>query len=503
MPYLNRRKFLHSILATSATASMSGSALRFRASGAPARFQSVRERLLRAIRQGQATGVSVAVVWKGEIIWSEGFGFADREHKVGATPDTPFSLASITKPFTATLVAALASERSLSLDAPAIHFLKTTPILGPNGDPNAVSIRMLGAHNSGLPGTFAAYLADGTVAAPSTEAFLKNYGRLAYPPGQIYEYGNIGFEALGEIVSGLTHQPFGAVMDRRLLQPLGMRNSFFSNAVDHIPSAAVGYDESDKRIPYYTTATPASGELYASAHDLIRFALFNLSQPSLGARRVLNDYWLRELHRPFFIGPRGIATTFGWFTGKLASGEPYLFKGGGQPGVAAKIFVLPSEDLACVVLTNRTDATQLVGECWEEIIQSYVPGFTVPQEDAGPAADNFVPTASCIGAWKGKLRNAGADQTVRFTFSAEGTATLGLSGRPPQRVNQLMGDSGGFEGITSGLIDCDHGEAFGSRTLVLKLVPHAGKLCGRVTARGTRPGLLLANLPYVLTLERA
>jgi hypothetical protein len=38
--------------------------------------------------------------------------------------------------------------------------------------------------------------------------------------------------------------------------------------------------------------------------------------------------------------------------------------------------------------------------------------------------------------------------------------------------------------------------------LVLKLIPQEGKLCGRVTAKGTRPGLLLANIPYVLTLER-
>ena len=482
---------------------MPASALQIRSTKAPNRLQPVREQILQAIRQGQATGVSIAVVRSGELVWSEGFGFADREHDIVATPDTPFSLASITKTFTATLVATLAAQGRLSLDEPAMRFLQTTPLRGPNGDPNAISVRMLGAHSSGLPGTFAAYLANASGTAPSTESFLHDYGRLAYPPGDTYEYGNIGFEALGAIVSSLTNQPFGAVLERRLLKPLGMRNSFFSSAVNRIASAAIGYDEDGKKIPYYTTATPPSGELYASAHDLVRFAAFNLSQPVQGTQRVLNDRWLNELHKPCFNGPRGIATTFGWFTGKLATGEPYLFKGGGQPGVAAKIFLLPSADLACIVLTNRTDAMPLVEDCCGKIIRAYVSGFTIPEEDAGPGSTTFVPSATCIGAWKGKLRNADADQSVQFNLSANGYATLGLSGRSPQEVTKLGGQSGGFEGTTTGLIDCDHGAAFGSRTLVLKLVPHEGKLCGRVTARGTRPGLLLANLPYVLTLERA
>ena len=500
MPRTNRRQLLRSMLGASATAFMPGSVPQWCDSQLPPRSQSVRKYILQAIHQGRATGVSIAVVRRGELIWSEGFGYADREHKIVTTPDTPFSLASITKAFTATLVATLAAEGRLSLDAPAMQFLKATPLLGPNGDPNAVSIRMLGSHSSGLPGTFAAYRADENLAAPPTESFLKDYGRLAYPPGRVYEYGNIGFEALGLIATGLTHQPFAVAMERRILGPLGMRNSFF-NSGRRIASAAAGYDADNRRIPYYTTATPPSGELYASAHDLIRFALFHLHSLR-GMQSVLQTDWLRELHTPFFDGPRGISTTFGWFTGKLASGELYLFKGGGQPGVATKIFLLPSAELACVVLTNRTDGKPLVDTCCEEIIQSYVSGFKLPEEDAGPGASSFVPHAACIGAWEGKLRNAGADQFVRFDLNADGAATLGLSGRTAQRVTQLQAQSAGFVGTTRGLIDCDHGEAFGERTLELKLVPHEGRLCGRVIAQGTRPGLLLADLPYVLTLDR-
>lgn len=503
MPVWNRRHLLKSMLVAPASAYLPASSPCPSAVGGSARFRSVRDYILQAIKEGRATGVSLAVVQRGRLVWAEGFGYADRDLEIPVTPDMPFCLASLTKPFTATLVATLAAQGLLDLDASAMRYLRNTPLRRPNGDPNAITVRMLGAHCSGLPGTFAAYPVGGVVPAPSMNAFLHDYGRLAYPPGTVYEYCNIGFEALGAVVSGVTGQSFETVMDQRLLQPLGMQNSFFLLAARRELTPAIGYDATDKRLPYYTTSTPPSGELYASARDLARFASFHLGRPLPGTQRVLDDRWLRELHAPVFTGPRGIDTTFGWFRGRLATGEPYFFKNGGQPGVAAEVFLIPSADLACVVLSNRTDTMPMVAECCREIISSYVSGFSIPEEDAGAVASRFVPTAEYVGSWKGKLLNAGADQSVLFTLAGDGLATFALSERPAQAAIDLKGQTPGFEGVTSGLVDCTDGAAFGRRTLVLKLIASGGKLVGRVTARGTRPGLLLANIPYVLMLERA
>jgi hypothetical protein len=60
----------------------------------------------------------------------------------------------------------------------------------------------------------------------------------------------------------------------------------------------------------------------------------------------------------------------------------------------------------------------------------------------------------------------------------------------------------GLEGMSTGLIESHDAAAFGVRQLVIKLIPQNGKLIGRVTARGIKPGVLLANLPYVLTLDK-
>jgi CubicO group peptidase (beta-lactamase class C family) len=497
---ISRRQLLTSSLLASPALLFETTPLRSLGADPAANFTSVKSTIKTAIEQGKTTGVALAVVHRGQIVWEEGFGHADSERGIVSTAHTPYCLASITKTFTATLVAALAQEKHVSLDDAAMPYLKTSPLQGPNGDPNAVTIRMLGSHCSGLPLTFAAHFLEGPAPAQSAPAFLNDYGHLAYPPGQVYEYGNIGFEALGAIVEAVTHQAFSIAMEERVLQPLALRDSFFSEPERRPSAVAAGYSEEGKRIPLYRTSTPPSGELYASAHDLAKFALFHLrgylrKSTSL-SRAVL------ETRTPVFRGPHGIDTMFGWFTGKLSTGEPYFFKAGGQPGVAAKMFFLPSADVACIVLTNRTDNMPLVDACCEQVLRHYVPDFVIPEENAGAVASPFVAPPSVTGDWEGRLVNGGADQIVRFRMRADGTATFALSDRSPETVTNIQAQPPGFGGITSGLIDCEHAADFGVRRLELKLIPHNGKLIGRVIAHGARPGVLAANIPYVITLDR-
>jgi CubicO group peptidase (beta-lactamase class C family) len=349
---------------------------------------------------------------------------------------------------------------------------------------------------------FSAYFQGGPTPAPDATTVLKEYGRLAYPPGSVYEYGNIGFTALGAIASNVTGTDFGTLMRQRVLQPLGLSDSFFSTEIARLPTRAIGYDDAAKPIPYYTTSTPPSGELYSSAHDLALFAMWNMKNHVNGQKRILEQRRIDELHKPVYVGPSGVATTFGWFTGTLKSGLPYVFKGGGQPGVATKIYMVPSEDLACLALTNRTDGTELANGICDQILRSYLPEWTPPEEDAGPPSKPFVATSEFIGRWKGVLRNGGAEEPVLLQVDSSSSATLALGKAPAATILQMQSQGPGFEGMSTGLIESDDAAAFGVRQLVVKLIPQDGKLVGRVTAQGVKPGLVLANVPYVLTLDK-
>jgi CubicO group peptidase (beta-lactamase class C family) len=187
----------------------------------------VRDRIQAAITQAEATGVAVAVTHKGQIVWEEGFGWANREKGLKATPRTPFSLASIGKPFTTTLLMTLVAEGRIALDEPANRYLQKSKIGATNGNAEEVTVRRLGAHASGLPPMFEIFFQSEKTQAPSPDMLLRQYGRLAYPPGTCYEYSNIGFSALGFIASSVTRLNFGELMTQRVLTPLGLDDSFF------------------------------------------------------------------------------------------------------------------------------------------------------------------------------------------------------------------------------------------------------------------------------------
>ncbi|HEY3990199.1 MAG TPA: serine hydrolase domain-containing protein [Acidobacteriaceae bacterium] len=464
----------------------------------------VRDHILQAIAHGDATGVAVAVAHHGRIVWEEGFGWANRETNLKVTPRTPFSLASITKPFTTTMFMTLVAEGRVALDEPANTYLAKSKIEGPNGNTDGATVRRLGAHASGLPSMFEGFFRDEAVQPPNPDTLLQDYGRLAYPPGTCYEYSNIGFAALDAIASNLTGTDLGTLLTRRVLTPLGLHDSFFDTSVARLPTSAVRYDDSGNPIRYYTTSTPASGELYASAHDLARFAMFNMKNRGNGRAQILDDrhilenHWIGELHKPVFIGPSGVATTFGWVSGHLKSGIPVIFKTGGQPGVATLLYMIPSENLACLVLTNRSNGQDLTHSLCDQILATYLPESTPPPENAGPSPSPFIATRDFAGRWDGMLTNDGANIRARLEIVSTDSATLALGDKPPEKITGMQSEGIAFTGTSAGAIESVDAIRNQAQTLKIKLIPHEGKLVGRILAERTP----WATLPYVLTLNR-
>jgi hypothetical protein len=117
-----------------------------------------------------------------------------------------------------------------------------------------------------------------------------------------------------------------------------------------------------------------------------------------------------------------VATTFGWFTQHLKSGEQVIFKGGGQPGVATALYMIPSENLACLVLTNRTDGRELCSSLSDEILSSYLPEWRRPEANSGPSPSPFVITPGLSGRWQETLTNDGVQMQVRLHIETSDSA---------------------------------------------------------------------------------
>jgi CubicO group peptidase (beta-lactamase class C family) len=504
-----RREFLRTLLSASTGAvlpiSIRGGSNNSKSSAtAHARpdFEPARNLILQAIAHGNATGVAVAVANRGSVVWEEGFGWANREAGRKVTLHTPFTLASITKPFTATTLTTLAAAGKLSLDLPANKYLAASRIEDTNGNVDAATVRLLGAHASGLPTMYEPYDLGEASSALRQDALLGNYGRLAYPPASIYEYSNLGFAALASIASNLTETDFGTLMTERVLTPLGLHDSFLDTDVARLPTSAARYDPSGNPIPYYTTSTPASGELYASAHDLVRFAMFNLKNHVPGQAPILDDGWIDELHKPVFIGPSGVATTFGWFRGHLKSGIPVIFKSGGQPGVATTLYMLPSKNLACLALTNRSDGRELCSRVCNHVLASYVPEWQQPEETCGPSPTPFVLTPNFRGRWHGTLANDGTKMQVSLNIDSSNSATLALGDKPAEKITAMQSEGIALTGVLAGVVNSPDAMRTGAKTLKIKLIPHEGNLAGRALATAGDPNIKSVMLPYVLNLKR-
>ncbi|MGO8790245.1 MAG: serine hydrolase domain-containing protein [Terriglobia bacterium] len=462
-------------------------------------FEPVRQHILQAIAKGDATGVAVAVARGGSIIWEEGFGWANRESGLKAAANTPFTLASITKPFTTTTLMLLAAEGKLDLDDPANKYLRPSSVQGPNGNPEEATLRRLGAHIGGLPSMFEWYFPDKAQYSPPAESLLRDYGRLAYPPGRCNEYSNIGYVALGAVAANVAGMDFGSLMTRRVLEPLRLRDSFFGTNVERLKTSAARYDDSGNPIPYYTTSTPPSGELYASAHDLALFAMFNLKNDLALRSPILESRWIDELHKPVFVGQSGTAATFGWFLGQTKTGTQVVFKGGGQPGVSTMLYMVPSENLACLALTNRSNGSEAAFRVCDQIMATILPQWSKPNGSVGPQPSPLSAASPFFGGWEGMLSNGGAHMRVRLEVKSGDSATLALGHEPAEKLSDIRAEGTAFTGKAVAVIESADAIRREATNLSLKLMPQNGKLIGRILAMSKDGG---TALPYVLTLSR-
>lgn len=489
---VTRREFVRT-LAMASTGALAGTV----AQSAPRThdFKPVRQHILQAVTKGNASGVAVAVARGGSIIWEEGFGWANHESRLKATAHTPFSLASITKPFTTTTLMILAAEGKLDLDDTANKYLRQSNVQGPNGNPNEATLRRLGAHVGGLPSMFEWFFPGKGQCSASAERLLRDYGRLAYPPGSWYEYSNIGYEALGAVAANVAGMKFGTLMTRRVLEPLGLRDSFFDTNVERLKTSAARYDDSGNPIPFCATSTPPSGELYASAHDLAVFAMFNLKNDLALRSPILDSRWIDELHKPVFVGDSGTATTFGWFSGHTKTGAEVVFKAGGQPGVATMLYMLPSENLACLALTNRSNGSELALGVCDQMMEAILPQWNQPSRNVGPPPSPLSPSSPFLGKWEGMLRNGGADMRVRLEVTSGDSAALAFGHERAENLSDIRAEGNAFTGKAVGVIDSPDAIRSEATSLSLKLLPQNGKLIGRILATSNDGGTALPYIP--------
>ena len=263
-------------------------------------FEELEKYISSVMEERKLPGCSVAVVKDLEIIWSKGFGYANVEEQIPATPETVYRFCSITKPVVTVGLLQLMEKGKFRLDDPINDHLEAKIQTFFAEQP---TIRDLLTHQTGL-GRDAAPRMRG-VKPISLEEFVERWGRAVRQPKKMYQYSNIGFTIVGYLLGLLSGEPYPVYMKENVLKPLEMDSSFFYLKPEMEKSLAQGYrrdglEGSIQPVKPYGMGTippPASGSLFSTCVDLAHFVIAQLNGGVYKGRRILKEETLEEMHR--------------------------------------------------------------------------------------------------------------------------------------------------------------------------------------------------------------
>jgi len=312
------------------------------------------EALFEHFNEGTQPGAAVLIIKDGQVVFLEGFGYADIDKKVRINADSSFRLGSVSKQFTTTAIAVLAEKGKLSFDDPlTLHIPELDSWPG-------VTIRHLMEHTSGIPdyyekGYYNDYDHDGPMAKMADLVEIMSlYPDADFLPGEKYVYNNAAYEVLAIIVERASGVSFAEFVKENVFSPAGMTTATtFSSSRPDIPNRVIGYSKTDSgyELNDYDAFNDMLGDggVYATLKDFIAW------DSSLYASSVVTGETLAEMYTSAQLN-NGEKTGYGlgWNVGAF-HGHERIGHGGSWVGFRTNIARYPEEKLTIVVLTNRAD----------------------------------------------------------------------------------------------------------------------------------------------------
>jgi CubicO group peptidase (beta-lactamase class C family) len=319
------------------------------------------------VAYGQIPGASAAVVHDQELVWAKGYGLANREKGIPATPGTVFSICSISKLFTSIGVMQQRDAGRLRLEDPVRLHLPWFQIQEAHAEFGPATVEGLLTHASGLPReSDHPYWSAPDFEFPTREQIRERVSsqKTLYPTFTYSQYSNLGLTLAGEMVAAVSGMPFDRYVRANILEPLGMARTF-----TEIPAQlwggemAVGYSAITRdgmRLPmplfHARGIAPAAG-FASTVEDLARFASWQFRLLDSHGKEILDSNTLREMHRVHWVDP-GWETTWGLgFTVFRSGGETFVGHGGSCPGYRSHLALQTGEKIALVFMANALGVT--------------------------------------------------------------------------------------------------------------------------------------------------
>jgi CubicO group peptidase (beta-lactamase class C family) len=310
-------------------------------------------------------GVTIALIKRGELVWSEAYGYADLEKGQKMTIDTYCRVESISKSVTAWGVMKLVEEGKVELDHPVTHYLKNWEFPASEFSTEKITIRQLLSHQAGMPlgNIEACYSPQESI--PSLRESLSKEAILQQSPGLSFSYSNTGFDLLELVIEEVTGRDFAQYMEEEVLVPLGMNQASFNWSEAFEPPVPMGYGLQGNSILVYVYPEKASGGLFASVEDIATFVVAGMPAFSRSGRQVIDARNIKRLYQPTARIPGLYGLVFdsyglGYFIEQLPSGHSAVSHGGQGAGWMTHFHSVPETGDGIVILTNSQRSWPLI-----------------------------------------------------------------------------------------------------------------------------------------------
>ncbi len=298
-------------------------------------------------------GLSVTIAQKGEIVLSEGFGYADLENMVPVDPArSKFRIGSVSKPFTAAALAILYEQGKIDLDVPIQTYVPSFP---DKGRKKKVTLRLTAGHLAGIR-----HYKNGEFLSaknyPTVEEGLKIFkdDSLLHAPGKKYAYSSYGWNLISAAIETAAEENFLSYMRREVFDSLGMTNTVADRNQWIIPGRTrfyqLGLSGELINAPYVDNSYKwAGGGFLSTTEDITKFAYAHMKEGFL-QQETLDLLFTSQKTDSGELTNYGI----GWSTYPMDDGKKIYGHGGGSVGGSTAFIFDPEEEIVVAIVSNMS-----------------------------------------------------------------------------------------------------------------------------------------------------
>jgi CubicO group peptidase (beta-lactamase class C family) len=323
-----------------------------------------------SLEKNRVVGGALVFVEKGKVIGDSYVGKADLESNRNVDANTIFHWASITKTFTTIGIMQLRDRGLLKLSDPLTKYLPELRMVhNPFGSMDDITIQMVLSHSTGFrdPTWPWGGNKDWHPFEPtewSQIVAMLPYTEILFEPGSKYSYSNPALIFLGRIIEIISGDDYEVYIDKNVLKPLGMYNSYFDITPYHLLKyRANNYTLVNNRpvangLDFDTGITTSNGGLNAPISDMLKYLAFLTGHHDgfeILKRPTLEELWKKQLPIGVFDGiDESIASSFFLedFNGMQVIGHT-----GTQKAFYSFFYIHPASGTACIAITNTDDSS--------------------------------------------------------------------------------------------------------------------------------------------------